>query len=67
MLCVVPLTDLLAIDETLRREDADAERINDPANRHNKWRYRMHLTIDELAAAEKFNRRVRRLVAESGR
>ncbi len=67
MLCIIPLTDLFAIDEALRRSDADAERINDPADRHNKWRYRMHLTIDALASAEGFNRRLRRLIAESGR
>jgi len=67
MLCIIPLADLLAIDGELRRPDAHAERINDPADRHNRWRYRLHLTIDELAAADDLNARVRDLIAASGR
>lgn len=67
MLCIVPMSDLLAIDETLRRDDPAAERINDPADRHNKWRYRMHLSLDELAAAGEFNERVSSIVSAAGR
>ncbi len=67
MLCIVPLSDLLAIDDKLRRDDPDAERINDPSDRHNKWRYRMHLSLDELATADDFNRRLSSLIAESDR
>jgi 4-alpha-glucanotransferase len=67
MLCIVPLSDLLAIDETLRRDDPDAERINDPADRHNRWRYRLHLTIGELAGADGFNDRLRSIITDNGR
>ncbi len=67
MLCVIPISDLLAIDEGLRRPELATERINDPANRHNKWRYRLHLSLDELAAAEGFNDRLRSIIAESHR
>ncbi|MCP3975103.1 MAG: 4-alpha-glucanotransferase [bacterium] len=67
MLCIVPIADLLAIDGDLRRVDADTERINDPANRHNRWRYRIHLDTAELAAAAEFNDQVRSMILQSGR
>ena len=54
----------MAIDETLRRADAAAERINVPANPNHYWRYRMHLSLEDLLAAEEFNRQVIWLVDE---
>ncbi|MDP3851809.1 MAG: 4-alpha-glucanotransferase [Luteolibacter sp.] len=67
MWAVFPLQDLLAIDENLRHPDPDAERINVPAIMPYYWRYRMHLGLDELAAADAFNARIRRLLEVSGR
>ncbi len=67
MWAIFPLQDLLAMDETLRRADVDAERINVPAIMPYKWSYRMHLGIDELSAADDFNERIRRLLKASGR
>jgi 4-alpha-glucanotransferase len=67
MLTILPLQDWMAIDEHLRYADFNAERINVPANPLNYWRYRMHLTLEELLEAEDFNRQVSRLVAQSGR
>lgn len=67
MLCVVPMSDMLAMDGDLRRDEIATERINDPANRHNKWRYRLQLTLDELAAADDFNDRLRAMLRAHGR
>lgn len=67
MLCVIPMSDLLAMDGDLRREEIATERINDPANRHNKWRYRLQLTLDELAAADAFNHRLRAMIRDHAR
>lgn len=67
MLCLLSLQDWLAIDEHLRLADADAERINIPANPRHYWRYRMHLTIEQLLAADDFNATVKDLVSHSGR
>ena len=67
MWAVFPLQDLLAIDEKLRHPDPDAERINVPANPRHYWRYRMHLGIEELAAAEGFNSGIKRLLRSCGR
>ncbi|MBQ8453423.1 MAG: 4-alpha-glucanotransferase [Prevotella sp.] len=67
MLCIISLQDWLAIDEQLRLADADAERINIPANPRHYWRYRMHLNIEDLMANANFTANVRELVARSGR
>ena len=48
MLCLLSLQDWLSIDERLRLPDQNAERINIPANPRHYWRYRMHLTIEQL-------------------
>ena len=67
MLCLLSLQDWLSIDENLRLADADAERINIPANPRHYWRYRMHITIEQLLASEDFNKTVKELVKNSGR
>ena len=67
MLCILSIQDWLAIDERLRLPDANAERINIPANPKHYWRYRMHLTIEALMANEKYNDNIRELITQSGR
>ena len=67
MLCILALQDWLAIDERLRLPDANAERINIPANPHHYWRYRMHLTIEQLLADKSYNDAVKELVIQHGR
>ena len=67
MLCVLSIQDWLAINEHLRLPDANAERINIPANPKHYWRYRMHLNIEDLAANKEFMDSVTELVAQSGR
>ncbi len=63
MLAILPLQDWLAIDETLRLAEPDAERINVPANPNHYWRYRVHLTVGELLGADSFNKSVSELVS----
>ena len=63
MFAILPLQDWLAIDEQLRHQDPDAERINIPADPNHYWRYRMHLTLEQLRSEQEFNKRVRSLVA----
>lgn len=67
MLCILSLQDWLAIDESIRLKDANAERINIPANPKHYWRYRMHLTIETLLADRDFNDQIKELVDEAGR
>jgi len=67
MLCLMSLQDWLSIDERLRLPDANAERINIPANPRHYWRYRMHLTLEQLMQADDFNTEVKTLISQSGR
>ena len=67
MLCILSLQDWLAIDESIRLKDANAERINIPANPKHYWRYRMHLTIEALLAERDFNDQIKEMVDEAGR
>ena len=67
MLCIIALQDWLAIDEKLRLPDATAERVNIPANPRHYWRYRMHIDLEDLIAADDFNGNLRELILQSGR
>ena len=67
MLCVLSIQDWLATDEALRLPDADAERINIPANPKHYWRYRMHLNIEDLAADKRFVQNITEMISQSGR
>lgn len=67
MLCILPLQDWLSIDGELRRPNPAEEQINVPANSRHYWRYRMHLTVEELIAAQKFNRKIETMIKHSHR
>lgn len=62
MLCILSLQDWFALDEKLRLPDADAERINIPANPRHYWRYRMHIDIEDLIADKEYNDAIKELV-----
>lgn len=67
MLCILSIQDWLATDEALRLPDADAGRINIPANPKHYWRYRMHLNIEDLAADKRFVQNITEMISQSGR
>ena len=67
MLTIIPLQDWFAMDDAIKRSDVDSERINIPANPKNYWRYRMHISLEQLMNAESFNQKVISLIKESGR
>lgn len=62
ILVILPLQDWLATDGSLRRENPDEERINIPANPRHYWRYRMHITLEQLLKEEAFNTSIRELI-----
>ena len=64
MLCILSLQDWFALDEKLRLPDADAERINIPANPRHYWRYRMHINIEDLIADKEYNDAIKELVKQ---
>jgi 4-alpha-glucanotransferase len=67
MLCLLSLQDWLSIDERLRLPDQNAERINIPANPRHYWRYRMHITLEQLLKEDDFNNEIKTLITQSGR
>ena len=64
---IFQLQDILGMSETFRRENPHDERINVPADPHHYWRYRMHLTLEELLKEEPFNDELKGYVESSGR
>lgn len=67
MFTILPLQDWLSMDGSLRRENPDQERINEPSIPRHYWRYRMHITIDELQHATDFNQRIKQMIQQAQR
>lgn len=67
MWCVFQMQDLLGIDPLLRRTHPSEERINIPADPHHYWNYRMHITLEDLTAANGFNDELAYFIKSSGR
>ena len=67
MLCLLSLQDWLAMDTELRSKNPRDERINVPSDPYNRWKYRMHLTIEELLKADRYNNKVRTMITRSKR
>ena len=67
MICLLSLQDWLAMDGELRSKNPREERINVPSDAYNRWKYRMHLNIDDLLAATKYNSKLRTMIQRSKR
>ena len=67
MLCILQLQDWLAMDSELRRKNPAEERINVPSDPYNRWQWRMHLTIEQLLQAERYNNKVKTMITRSKR
>ncbi len=67
MWSIFQLQDLMGINEKLRRQNPEEERINIPANPLHYWKYRMHLTLEQLLKEEEFNEEIKGYVSGSGR
>ena len=67
MLCILGIQDWMSIDEELRLADPNAERINVPSNPKHYWRYRMHVSIEDLMKNASFNEQITDLINQAGR
>jgi 4-alpha-glucanotransferase len=67
MWTIFQLQDLLGMEEKIRRENPNDERINDPANPKNYWKYRMHLFLEDLLKEKDFNDQLKEMLKASGR
>ncbi len=64
MLVILAWQDWLSISGELRNADMEIERINIPANARHYWRWRMHLSIEELKAHKELNAQIAALIAQ---
>ena len=67
MLCILQLQDWLAMDSELRSKAPQDERINVPSDPFNRWKYRMHITIEQLIASARYNNKVKTMIVRSKR
>lgn len=68
MWAVFPIQDVLAMSKELRRPgDPQNERINDPANPHHYWKFRLHINMEKLIERKDFGASVYKLLTATGR
>jgi 4-alpha-glucanotransferase len=67
MWSIFQLQDLMGIDQNLRWTNPHDERINLPSDPKHYWRYRMHLTLEQLMLEKDFNQALAGLVHAYGR
>jgi 4-alpha-glucanotransferase len=67
MWAIFAIQDLIGMDESIRLNNPAAERINNPGNPNHYWRYRMHLSLEQLKAMAGFNTFLREQIRHSGR
>ena len=61
MLAILPLQHWLSVDGDVRAQDPSSERINIPSVPKHYWRYRMHLTVEELMSNTKLTAKLQEL------
>jgi 4-alpha-glucanotransferase len=67
MWSIFQLQDLMGMDGQLRFNNPQQERINEPANPKHYWRYRMHLSLEQLQKEASFNTLLSELIRGYGR
>lgn len=67
MLSIFQLQDLLGMNESIRLENPNDERINIPSDPNHYWHYRMHIPLESLIQQTEFNHEINRYIIESGR
>ena len=67
MWAIFAIQDLLGMDEDIRLPDPNAERINQPGNPNHYWRYRLHISLEDLLEEHGFNKFIRNQINSSGR
>lgn len=67
MWAVFPIQDLIGIDGDIRSENPHQERINIPGNPNHYWKYRFHINLEDLIKEEKYNKKLKKIILDSGR
>lgn len=67
ILAIFSIQDIIGMSQTLPQRDADEETINIPSNPEHYWRYRMHITVEELAQDTDLKQTLQHFMLTSGR
>ena len=67
MWCIFQWQDLLGMSEELRRQSPHDERINVPSDPKHYWRYRMHISLEQMIKEKAFNHELKEHIEASGR
>jgi 4-alpha-glucanotransferase len=67
MLAIFSIQDIIGMSNTLPQRDAEEETINVPSNPEHYWRYRMHVSVSELAQDDELTSVLRAMIGASGR
>ncbi|MBS1175000.1 MAG: 4-alpha-glucanotransferase [Burkholderiaceae bacterium] len=67
MLAIFPLQDILATSAHLVPTDPNVERINNPANPHHRWNYRMSMGLEQLILEREWSEKVREQICRARR
>ena len=67
MWAIFQLQDYMGVDASIRRNNPHDERINVPANPRHYWRYRMHISLEDLMQEKNFNQEWYNAIKASGR
>ena len=64
---IFSIQDIIGMSNTLPQRDAEEETINVPSNPEHYWRYRMHVSVSELAQDDELTSVLRAMIGASGR
>ena len=67
MWSIFQIQDLLGISDQIRRQNPQDERINVPSNSMYSWRYRVHITMEDLLEKDEYNVELKNFILQSGR
>jgi 4-alpha-glucanotransferase len=67
MWAVFPVQDILGLSADIRRPNSREERINEPADAHHRWNFRLHRTLEDLLLQQAFNAEIMEMVRTANR
>jgi 4-alpha-glucanotransferase len=67
MWSIFQIQELLGMSAKLRLENPNDERINVPSNPKHYWRYRMHLSLEDLMKEDEWNAQLKEMINAGGR
>jgi len=67
MLAIFPIQDLIGIDDNLRLANAKSEQINEPSDPNHYWKFRFHLSVEDLLKNSELNDRLTQMLVKHGR